>query len=119
MYTGYRRFRALCRGFRSTPSPLPRRIWGLFLALLPLAPRRWLLQLVALWTSAPPWLVRVLSGLGGYLVMSAIALLVLWLWGRVAAPVCSDTFKPSCAPAQALNRTGPNLGKKQSKRTRY
>lgn len=98
MYTGYRRFRALCRGFRSVPSPLPRRIWGLFLALLPLAPRRWLLQLVALWTSAPPWLVRALSDLGGYLVMSAGALLVLWLWSRAGALVCQDRTKPGCAP---------------------
>ncbi|NCA72423.1 MAG: hypothetical protein EOM91_20630 [Sphingobacteriia bacterium] len=101
MYTGYRRFRALCRGFLGTPAPLPRRIWGLVLALLPLALRRRLLQLVTLWTSAPPWLVRVLSVLGGYLVMSAGALLVLWLWSRAGALGCQDRTKPGCAPIQS------------------
>jgi hypothetical protein len=98
MYTGYRRFLALCRSFRSTPAPLPRRLWGLVLALLPLALRRRLLRLVALWSSAPPLLVRVLSILGGYLVMSAGALLVLWLWSRAGALVCQDRTKPGCAP---------------------
>jgi hypothetical protein len=110
MYTGYRRFRALCRGFRSTPSPLHRRLWGLFLALLPLALRRPLLRLVALWASAPPWLVRILSVLGGYLVMSAGALLVLWLWSRAGALVCSDQLKPSCAPIHTDYRTEIEAG---------
>ena len=110
MYTGYRRFLALCRGFRSAPSPLPRRLWGLVLAMLPLPLRRRLLRLVALWTSAPPWLVRVLSDLGGYVLMCAGALLMLWLWGRVASLACSDTLKPSCAPAQAFNRTDSKTG---------
>jgi hypothetical protein len=110
MYTGYRRFRALCRGFRSTPSPLHRRLWGLFLALLPLALRRPLLGLVAFWASAPPWLVRVLSVLGGYLVMSAGAMLVLWLWSRAGALVCSDRLKPSCAPIHTDYRTEIEAG---------
>ena len=110
MYTGYRRFRALCRGFRGTPSPLHRRLWGLFLALLPLALRRPLLQLVALWSSAPPWLVRVRSDLGGYLVMSGGALLVLWLWSRAGALVCSDRLKPSCAPIHTDYRTEIEAG---------
>jgi hypothetical protein len=108
MYTGYRRFRALYRGFRAAPSPLPRRLWGLVLAVLPLPLRRRLLRLVALWTGAPPWLVRVLSDLGGYLVMSGGALLVLWLWGRVATPVCSAALESRCVPAQTVIRTDPN-----------
>ena len=99
MYTGNRRFRALCRGFHSTPSPLHRRLWGLFLALLPLAPRRWLLQLVALWANAPRWLVHGLSALGGYLAISAGALLVLWLWSRAGAQLCSDTTGSKCEHA--------------------
>jgi hypothetical protein len=99
MVTGYRRFRALCRGFRSTPSPLPRRIRGLFLALLPLAPRRWLLRIGSCLSNAPRWLVRGLSVLGGYLVMSAGVLLLLWLWGRVAAQLCSDTTGSRCEHA--------------------
>ncbi|MFB1487775.1 MULTISPECIES: hypothetical protein [unclassified Thiocapsa] len=110
MVTGYRRFRALYRGFRSAPSSLPRRLWGLVLALLPLPLRRPLLRLVALWASAPPWLVRFLSGLGGYLVMSGGALLVLWLWGRVAPLVCSDTLKPGYAPVQIDNHTELTAG---------
>jgi hypothetical protein len=110
MYTGYRRFLGLCRGFRGTPAPLPRRLWGLVLALLPLALRRPLLRLVALWASVPPWLVRVLSVLGGYLVMSAGALVVLWLWSRAGALVCSDRLKPSCAPLQTDYRTEIETG---------
>jgi hypothetical protein len=98
MYTGYRRFRALYRGFRAAPSPLPRRLWGLVLAVLPLPLRRRLLRLAALWTSAPPWMVRVLSFIGGYVVMSAGALLVFWLWSRAGALVCQDRTKPGCAP---------------------
>ncbi len=110
MYTGYRRIRALCRGFRSTPSPLHRRLWGLFLALLPLALRRPLLQLVALWSSAPPWLVRVRSDLGGYLVMSGGALLVLWLWSRAGALACTDQLTPICAPVQTDNHIDNSAG---------
>jgi hypothetical protein len=108
MYTGYRRFRTLCRGFRSAPAPLHRRLWGLVLALLPLALRRPLLRLAALWSSTPPWLIRGFSDLGGYLAISAGALLVLWLWSRAGAQLCSGTLEAKCEHAHTAVSTDFN-----------
>jgi hypothetical protein len=49
--SGFRRFAALWRGFRSAPSPLSRRLAGLFFAVLPLPVRRPALRLSA-WCAA-------------------------------------------------------------------
>ena len=110
MHTFRKHFLALWRGALAADSPWSRRAWGLFVALLPLSIRRRLLRLAALWTSAPTWLVGILSFIGGYLVMSAGALLVLWLWSRAGALVCSDRLKPSCAPIHTDYRTEIEAG---------
>lgn len=74
------RFLALWRGFRASPAPLPRRLLALALALLPLPARRPLLRLCAAWPARwPRWLVRLASRLAGYVVVSAGALVALWL----------------------------------------
>jgi hypothetical protein len=96
MVSGIRRLRALWRAFLAADAPLHRRAWGLCLALLPLAPRRWLLRLSAF--SPPRWLVRGLSDLGGYLIMAMGAVLALWLWGRLDAALCASLSGLACAP---------------------
>lgn len=82
------RLKSLWRGFLVTPAPLPRRLWGLVLALLPLPVRRLLLR----WQnrSYPGWLRRLARDLGGYLVVCAGAALVLWLLAGLGPWLCAS-----------------------------
>jgi hypothetical protein len=107
MLTGYRRVRALWRAFRASDGPLPRRAWGLFVALLPPALRRRVLRVSGRLSRAPSWLFGLLVDLGGYLIMAAGALMALWLWSRIGAVLCASLSGSSCATIHAPPAPAP------------
>jgi hypothetical protein len=94
MLTTRQRIATLWRASRTADAPLARRIWGLVVALLPLRVRRLVLRTTAAVSSAS----RAIRDLAGYLLVSAVALLLLWIWGRVGALVCGDMPAPHCTP---------------------
>jgi hypothetical protein len=119
MLTTRQRIATLWRASRTADAPLARRIWGLVVALLPLRVRRLVLRAVALLASATRWPVpvrRAAQDLGGYLAMSAVALLLLWIWSRIGALVCGDTPAAHCATDRPVIGAGHDR-ETQSKRT--
>ncbi|MBK1722818.1 hypothetical protein [Thiocystis violacea] len=86
---------AFWRGFLAAPGPLPRRLLGLVLALLPLPLRRPLLRVLGVrW---PGWLARSVFALLGYLLVCAFAALALWLLSLVGPWLCASSVL-SCSP---------------------
>jgi hypothetical protein len=112
MLTTSQRIIELWRAARATDAPLGRRIWGLVVALLPLRVRRLVLRTTTAVVSA----TRAARDLVGYLLVSAVALLLLWIWGRIGALACGDATAPHCAADRPLIGAGHDK-ETQSNRT--
>jgi hypothetical protein len=112
MLTTRQRFAALWHASRATDAPLARRIWGLVVALLPLPLRRLVLRAVATLTRA----TLAVRDIAGSLLVSAVAVLLLWIWARIAALVCGEPPATHCAADRPVIGAGHDR-ETQSKRT--